>query len=149
MVIDLIPDSYVQSVFKAKGLKCTPQRIAVYKVIDESRTHMSIEKIHADVKRVLPNVGLATIYRTLDSLIELGLIEKVHLEDGCHNFTTAFSGHRHALVCKVCDQVVKYEDCPLEGIKETVSKKTGFKIDTHYLQLFGTCSECQASQRKA
>ncbi|NIS09720.1 MAG: transcriptional repressor [Candidatus Dadabacteria bacterium] len=143
--MDLIVDNYVQSVFKSKGLKCTPQRIAVFKVIEESKTHMSIEKIHTEVKKLLSNVGLATIYRTLDSLIELGLIEKVHLEDGCHNFTSALSGHRHALVCKVCDQIVEYEDCPLEGIKEDVSKKTGFEIDNHYLQLFGTCSDCQAS----
>ncbi|NIP39169.1 MAG: transcriptional repressor [Candidatus Dadabacteria bacterium] len=142
--MDLIPDNYIQSVFKAKGLKCTPQRIAVFKVIEESKTHLSIEKIHEEVKKVLSNVGLATVYRTLDSLIDLGLIEKVHLEDGCHNFTSALSGHRHAVVCKVCDQIVEYEDCPLDGIKDQVSEKTGFEIDSHYLQLFGTCRQCQA-----
>jgi len=147
--MDLIPDNYVLSVFKAKRLKCTPQRIAVFKVIEDSKTHLSIEKIHNEVKNFLPNVGLATVYRTLDSLIDLGLIEKVHLEDGCHSFTSTLSGHRHALVCKVCDQVVEYEDCPLEAIKEQVSRKTGFKIDNHYLQLFGTCSECQTSSNNA
>lgn len=141
--MDLIPDSNVQALFKSRGLKCTPQRIAVYKVIEGSRTHLSIEKIHAGVKKILPNIGLATVYRTLDYLITLGLIEKVHLDDGCHSYTSVLSGHRHALVCRVCDQIVEYEDCPLEGIKNQVSKKTGFKIDNHYLQLFGTCSECQ------
>ena len=147
--MDLIPDNYVLSVFKGKGLKCTPQRIAVFKVIEDSKTHLSIERIHKEVKNFLPNVGLATVYRTLDSLIDLGLIEKVHLEDGCHSFTSTLSGHRHALVCKVCDQIVEYEDWPLEAIKEQVSRKTGFKIDNHYLQLFGTCSECQTLNNNA
>ena len=111
--MDLIPDSYVLSVFKGKGLKCTPQRIAVFKVIEESKTHLPIERIHKVVKNFLPNVGLATVYRTLDSLIELGLIEKVHLEDGCHSFTSTLSCHRHALVCTGCDQVFEFEYCPL------------------------------------
>ena len=56
--MDLIPDNYVQSMFKAKGLKCTPQRIAVFKVIEQSKTHLSIEKIHSEVKKILSNVGL-------------------------------------------------------------------------------------------
>lgn len=143
--MDLSANNYVLSVFRSNGLKCTPQRIAVLNAIEQSKTHLSIEKIHNKVKEYLPNVGLATIYRSLDSLIHIGLIEKVHMEDGCHSFASRLSGHKHALVCKVCDQIVEYEDCPLESIKNQVSEKTGFKIDNHYLQLFGTCRECQTS----
>jgi len=142
--MDLTTNSYVLSVFRSKGLKCTPQRIAVLKTVEESRTHLSIEMIHKKVKKYLPNVGLATVYRSLDSLIGLGLIEKVHLDDGCHSYTSTLSGHRHALVCRECDQILEYEDCPLDRIKEQVSRKTGFRIDNHYLQLFGTCKDCQA-----
>ena len=145
-VMNLTTNSYTLRVFRENGLKCTPQRIAVLKIIEASNTHLSVDKIHNMVKKFLPNVGLATIYRSLDSLVELGLIEKVHLDDGCHSYTSASGGHKHALVCRECDQIVNYEDCPLEDIKEQISKKTGFRIENHYLQLFGTCRACQTAE---
>jgi len=96
---------------------------------------------------LFPYVAVISSWKYLRSSIET--FEAGDIEDGCHSFTSTLSGHRHALVCKVCDQIVEYEDCPLEGIKEEVSRKTGFKIDNHYLQLFGTCSECQTSNSNA
>ena len=145
-MMDLSTDKYILSVFRNKGFKCTPQRIAVLKTIEDSETHLSVEKIHNKVNSYLPNIGLATIYRSLDSLVSMGLIERVHTDDGCHSYVSALNGHRHAIVCKVCDRILDYEDCPLENIVEQVSKKTGFLIDNHHLQLFGTCKECQSTE---
>lgn len=134
----------IKGIFHDKGLKCTPQRIAVLKVLQDSKGYLSINRIHKNVKEYLPGTGLATVYRSLETLEELNLIVKVHLEDGCHSYAVAPEGHRHPIVCTECSSVIEYTECPMEDLSKKISKDTGIQINTHFLQLFGKCKECQA-----
>ena len=133
----------IKAVFHDKGLKCTPQRLAVFKVLQDSNSHLSINTIHKKVKELLPDTGLATVYRSLETLVELHLALKVHLEDGCHSYVIAPEGHRHPIVCTDCHKVIEYTECPMEDLSKKISKETGVQINTHFLQLFGKCRECQ------
>ena len=105
---------------------------------------MSINSIHVKVKALIPGMGLATVYRALETLVELNLAVKVHLEDGCHSYALATQGHRHPIVCTECSKVIEFAECPIEDISKKLSKNTGFKVQNHFLQLFGQCKECQA-----
>lgn len=134
----------IKEIFHDKGLKCTPQRQAVLKVLQESKGYLSINRIHGNVKELLPDTGLATVYRSLETLVELNLAVKVHLEDGCHSYAIAPDGHRHPIVCTECNRLIEFAECPIEDISKKLSEDTGFKIDNHFLQLFGKCKECQA-----
>jgi len=134
----------LKSVFHEKRLKCTPQRLAVLKVLQDSAAHLSINTIHKNVKELLPGTGLATVYRALETLADLNLIVKVHLEDGCHSYAVAPEGHRHPIVCTDCNKVIEFAECPLDKISEKLSNDTGVQIQNHFLQLFGKCKECQA-----
>ena len=133
----------LKALFHKKGLKCTPQRLAVLNVISKSTGHLSISEIHDKVRTVLPGMGLATIYRALEALADLGLVTRVHLEDGCHSYAMTRSGHQHPIVCLGCNRIVEFAECPLEEISRKLSKKTGFVIQKHFLQLFGKCQKCQ------
>ena len=131
-------------IFHAKRLKCTPQRLSVLKVLEESESYLSINTIHTRVKELLPGTGLATVYRSLETLVDLGLVVKVHLEDGCHSYAVAPEGHSHPIVCTECNKVIEFAECPLDKISEKLSKDTGIQIRNHFLQLFGRCRECSA-----
>ena len=125
-------------------MKCTPQRQAVLKVLQDTRAYLSINKIYTKVKELLPGTGLATVYRSLETLVRLDLVVKVHLEDGCHSYATAPEGHKHPIVCTDCSRVIEFTECPIEDISKKLSKETGVLIKTHFLQLFGKCQECRA-----
>lgn len=138
-------DNYdeIKEFFHEKGLKCTPQRQAVLKVLQESKSYLSISTIHRKVKELVPGTGLATVYRSLETLVELNLVVKVHLEDGCHSYAIAPEGHRHPIVCTDCNRVIEYTECPMEDLSKKLTKDTGILIQNHFLQLFGKCKECQ------
>lgn len=134
----------IRAIFRGGRLKCTPQRLAVLDVLQKSMKHLSINEVHRGVKKILPRTGLATIYRALETLEELGLAVRVHLEDGCQSYALAPSGHQHPIVCMGCSRVVDFEECPIEGMSRRLSRETGFKIQQHFLQISGKCRECQA-----
>jgi Fur family ferric uptake transcriptional regulator len=130
--------------FHDKGFKCTPQRLAVLKVLQDTSAYLSINTIHLKVKEFLPDTGLATVYRSLETLVDLNLVVIVHLEDGCHIYVIAPEGHRHPIVCTDCNKVIEFAECPLDDLSKQISEDTGVQIKTHFLQLFGKCKECQA-----
>lgn len=134
----------IKSMFHDKGFKCTPQRLAVLKVLQDTSAYLSINTIHLKVKEFLPDTGLATVYRSLETLVDLNLVVKVHLEDGCHSYVIAPEGHRHPIVCTDCNKVIEFAECPLDDLSKQISEDTGVQIKTHFLQLFGKCKECQA-----
>lgn len=131
-----------KQVLKEKGLKSTPQRLAVLHVLHESSKSLTINDILDRTKAILPNTGLATVYRTLDILTDIGLIKRLHFEDGCHTYAYSSESHGHHIVCTACNRIMDFADCPFEEYLEDLSFKTGFKIKNHFLQLFGECNEC-------
>lgn len=99
-----------------------------------------------DTRAVL---GLATVYRTLDLLRGLGLIRRVHMEGGCHGYVARTPGHRHAVLCHECGQVLEFEGSA--AISELIAKVeavTGYEIDDHLLQLGGICPDCLANRSR-
>ncbi|TAK31213.1 MAG: transcriptional repressor [Chloroflexota bacterium] len=133
----------VMGLLRQRGLRCTAQRLAVLKVLDETPHHLSAQEVLSAVRQDLPRVGLATIYRTLELLADLGLVARVHLVDGCHRYTAASSGHRHQLICSRCGLVVEFGECALSGLTETIARRTEFAIEGHWLQLYGRCRDCR------
>jgi len=134
----------IKEFFHNRGLKCTPQRLAVLSILEESPKHLSIQEIHRRVKKILPDTGLATIYRTLEILVDLGLVLRVHQGDECQNYVMAPLGHQHPLVCTDCGKVLDFAECPMEDVAQRITEQTGFSVEKHFVQLFGKCRQCQA-----
>lgn len=133
----------LKAILKDKGLKATPQRLAVLHVLHESAKYLEIGDILDQTKKLLPKTGLATIYRTLEILENLGLVMRVHFQDGCHSYAVTSEGHGHHIVCTKCNKIMDFVDCPFENYLDSLSEQTGFKINNHFLQLFGECNDCQ------
>lgn len=136
----------LKKLLKSKRLKSTPQRLAVLHVLHESTNYLEINEILDKTKEILPKTGLATIYRTLEILEDLSLVVRVHFQDGCHSYAISSEGHGHYIVCTSCNKIMDFADCPFENYLNSLSKQTGFKIQNHFLQLFGQCNDCQETR---
>ena len=132
-----------------QGYKLTRQRKAVVEVVTQAHTRLSAADVFAQAQRVCPDLGLTTVYRTLEILEQMGVIRRVHLEDGCEGFAPATAEHGHHLICSRCQETIEFEDCNLASLLKRVSEQTGFTIEQHWLELVGVCPKCQKKNRKA
>ena len=104
----------IASILRQHGYKLTPQRRTVLSVIALSREHLTPAAIYERVCREYPDVGLVTVYRTLEILTKLGLLCEVHVGGNCRSYLMKHpSGHHHHLVCAGCGAVIDFTDCTL------------------------------------
>lgn len=125
------------------GYRLTESRRAVVEIVAASARALTPLEVF-DLARVAhPNLGLVTVYRTLEKLEELQLIQRVHQPGGCQAFLAAGQGHQHLLLCQKCGRAVLFEGDDLEPLFAAIARKTGYVIQEHWLQLFGLCQDCQ------
>lgn len=128
---------------QANGYRLTePLRHIVETLVSSPRALGPIE-IYDLVRTRYPNLGLVTVYRTLEKLEALGLIQRVHQDDGCHRYLRATQGHQHLLVCTRCGRVVYFAGDDLSPLIQRTEAETGYTIEDHWLQLYGLCPACQ------
>jgi Fur family transcriptional regulator, ferric uptake regulator len=131
------------------GYKLTRQRKAVVEVVTQAHTRLSAADVFAQAQRVCPDLGLTTVYRTLEILEQMGVIRRVHLEDGCEAFAPTALEHGHYVICNRCQATIEFEGCDLTQLLKRVADQTGFAIEQHWLELVGLCPKCQKKNRKA
>lgn len=135
---------------KKKGYKLTPQRRAIVDtIVDSEGKHLTAEEIYDEVKKKCPEIGLATVYRTILLLEEIGIVSRLHLNDGCSRYELVHSDERHRhhhLICNDCNSVIEVEDDLLDELEESIEKNYGFKIMDHSVKFYGICKECQEKQ---
>ncbi len=138
----------IAGILRKNGYKLTPQRHAVLQVIASTHDHLTPEEIYQKANLEKPDIGLATIYRTLDLLGELDLVCRVHSPDGCRNYMMRRPiEHHHHLICSECGKTFDFTDCDLDKLEQKLSTETGFSIDGHLLELYGRCRNCQETVR--
>lgn len=125
------------------GYKLTRQRKAVVEVMTLTNTRLTTAEVFAKAQRACPDLGLTTVYRTLEILEQLGAIRRVHLEDGCEAFAPTAIEHGHYLICASCQTTIEFEGCDLSAMLDRIATQTGFTIDQHWLELVGRCPKCQ------
>ena len=137
------------NLLRERGLKVTNQRIAVLETLASyPDKHLTAEEIYDKVKQEYPEIGLATVYRTVQLLLELHLIDKISLDDGCVRYEIArLEGstekhHHHHLVCLSCGNVFSFEDDLLEQLEAEIEGKLDFRVVDHEVKLYGYCREC-------
>ncbi|MBI3242760.1 MAG: transcriptional repressor [Chloroflexi bacterium] len=139
----MLTETSLVEAFAARGYKLTQPRRAVLKVIAEAGASLSPAEIHARAKKMHARTGLVTVYRTLEALVECGSIRKVHQTDGCHSYAPASEGHAHHVICEKCHAVTEFDNCDLADLLKAVQRRTGFKVESHWLELFGLCPNCK------
>ena len=133
----------VVATLRQHGYKLTPQRRAVMRTIASSRGHLTPTALYEKVHQEYPNIGLVTIYRTLEILDQLGLICEVHAGGACRSYLVRRpSEHHHHLICSDCGAVVDFTNCDLGELEQRLSQETGFEIESHLLEFLGRCPVC-------
>ena len=126
------------------GCRLTAPRRAVVETLKANMHALTPVEVYESARKQCPGLGLVSVYRTLEKLEELGLIQRVHQTKGCQAFIRTGDGHQHLLVCNNCGKVVLFAGDQLDLLFKTISKTSGFQIDGHWLQVFGLCKNCQS-----
>ena len=133
-----------KDVTRKEGLKITPQRISVLEEIINSEGHLESEDIYMAIKVRKTYVSRATVYRTLDILVQNGFARKLNLGDGRARYEKKIdSPHHDHMICNNCGKILEFVNDEIEKIQEEITKQQQFKLQQHIHQLFGICKECQ------
>lgn len=126
--------------------KITPQRrVILQTLLSHPDSHLSAEELYALVKEHDSEIGLATIYRTLDLLEELNILHKLHFGDGRSRYELSHlqtEHHHHHLVCLGCNQILEVKEDLLQQLETLIEREHAFRIVDHRVQVYGYCSEC-------
>ena len=141
--------------FRGQGYRLTMPRKAILEVLGKAEKHLSAEDVYLEVHKVYPNIGLTTVYRTLEILVQMGVISRFDFGDGRARYELVegpAKEHHHHLVCMNCKRVINYSDFMdeekefLEQAEKGLSKKYNFDIKNHVIQFFGLCNKCKKKE---
>lgn len=123
---------------EAKGLRLTDQRRAVVRVIEEASDHPDIQQLHERATGYDPNISIATVYRTVKLLEEVGILEKLEFGDGVARYEDAERDHHDHLIDLASGRVIEFVDHEIEALQRSIAAKHGFRLRGHRMELYGT-----------
>ncbi|NDY55991.1 transcriptional repressor [Desulfovibrio sulfodismutans] len=130
------------ALLKEKGCRVTPQRLAILRVLTQSRGHPSAEQVHARLARQYPTMSLATVYKTIALLKQAGEILELQFSDLGNRYDGRRPHPHPHVICTRCGSIVDADAPLLDDAAERVSRETGYAIAAHRLDFFGLCPAC-------
>ena len=131
----------------AAGRRRTAPRQAIVEMLIAARGHVTADELADDVQKRFPSVNISTVYRTLDTLEDLGIVDHVHLGHGRAIYHLADDDHQH-LVCEVCESVEEIPLTKLRPLLRTIQRDHGFEVDRRHFALVGLCRRCRTKGEK-
>jgi Fur family transcriptional regulator, ferric uptake regulator len=133
---------------QGSGQRMGAARAAVIEYLDEQQCCRGAQEIHEALAARGSTVGLASVYRAVDGLVEQGLLQRVDFGDGIARFEPVRAGHEHHhhLVCESCGKVETFHDAPLERAIEAIEQQTGYHVVSHDVVLRGACAHCKPAK---
>ena len=125
------------------GYRVTAPRRAVIEAVLGRARPFTAEQVVAHLKRTDPDLGRATVYRTLEILASVDVLTRFLQADGHPAYIVGIPGHRHHLVCSDCGAVVAFTRCPVDDLVRDLTRDTDFAIHGHLLEVFGVCPACR------
>ena len=123
-------------------LKRTRQREVILETFLDRGGHVSSEELHRVVRDENPGIGYTTVYRTMKLLVDAGLAEETHFDDGVVRYEPEHRHHDH-LVCTVCGKIIEFESEKIERAQSKIAEDLDFFIEWHRHELYGRCSDCR------
>ncbi|HJW22628.1 MAG TPA: Fur family transcriptional regulator [Candidatus Limnocylindrales bacterium] len=139
-------DRAVLAALGGAGYRLTAPRRVVARLIAGQRGHFTADDLVARSRTERLGLGRATIFRSLDILAGLGVVERLDLPTGDHAFVGCEPDHHHHLVCSRCGRSTDVEDSGLADLVADLGRRSGYQVETHRLELFGVCPDCQAGR---
>lgn len=138
--------SDLTTILKDHGLKVTPQRLSIFKMLRETKAHPNAETIYKSLQEDFPTMSLATVYKTVDTFVQHGLIQQLNIGEDSYRYDADTTPHSH-IKCMSCNKVF---DLPilqnLQELRDEVQNCTGFELSHEQLYFFGTCPECKKNK---
>lgn len=130
---------------KSNNLKFTSQREAILKTLYDNPDHFTPENLYLLVKEKYPesNVGITTVYRTLNLLEENHIATSISFGSQGKKFELGNKPHHDHLICESCGKIIEFEDDQIEQLQEKIATIYNFKLTRHLMQLYGICKDCQ------
>lgn len=127
-----------------QGLRITGQRRKLVSLLEKMEAPFTAEQIYMSTKRI--GIGRATVFRTLRILQEHGVLERVHLDDGCQYYQVEVNPqpgkHRDRIVCRRCGSIGYLDECPIKENVGIIVQRSGYRMEGHHMDLYGVCSKC-------
>jgi Fur family ferric uptake transcriptional regulator len=139
------PTSIISALDRA-GHRLTDPRRSLAALITEQPGHFTAAELVARAGERRLGVGRATVFRTLDVLEELGVVERLDLPTGDHAYVVCEPTHHHHVVCSRCGGASEIDDAGLRLVVREIARRTGYRVDDHRLELFGLCPACLAGR---
>ena len=132
---------------REKGLSVTPQRVAVFRKLISTDMHPTAEEIYDDLRKELPAISLATVYKTLETFEKFGFISKTRATGECARFDANLKPHHH-LICKKCGRIEDLYDTSLEALKLPQPVRSRFEVEDYRIDFRGICEKCKTRLTK-
>jgi Fur family peroxide stress response transcriptional regulator len=145
MTTYLKSDASAIDALRSKGYKATPQRIAICRIALNSRAHPSAQQVYDEVKKIHPTVSLATVYKTLEVLRDLDLVQEISFPKGQARFDSYMNPHIN-LICLKCDCITDLDDITVKEITRKVAAATKFKPTGTRVDVYGICQKCDSTR---
>ena len=143
--------------FRKRGLRFTFPRQVILNILFKEKGHLSAEDIYFRIHPIYPQIGLSTVYRTLELLRRLGVVSKFDFGDGRSRYELVNPNgnlHHYHLICVKCGRIIDYsdsigeEDSFIEEMEKRLTKKYNFKIKSYQLRFYGICDKCQSRENQ-
>ena len=128
---------------RQRACRITPQRVAILKIFLSSDEHPSVERVYEQVRVDFPTTSLATVYKTVALLKEIGEILEISFADGRNRYDGLKPYSHPHLICTRCKSIMDPEVTLLEQLKSEVAQSSGYLVLSHQLEFFGICPTCQ------
>lgn len=138
----MIAQGQLLSALDDAGYRVTAPRRTVTELIAERSGHFTAADLVADARTRRLGIGRATIFRSLDLFEELGVVERLDLPTGEHAYIPCEPVHHHHVICTSCGRTEEVDDPGVEAVTRSIARQTGYRIDSHRLDLFGSCPAC-------
>lgn len=138
--------SRIEEVLREKGYKLTEQRRLIIEVFNEKPGHYTAQEILGLVREKLEGINFSTIYRNLELLSTLEIINKMNIESGISHYELCGLSHHHHIICKECGDMKEIDICPYGSLGEEQLKSMGFRATDHKFEIYGYCSKCSRTK---
>ncbi|MGH2454694.1 MAG: Fur family transcriptional regulator [Candidatus Limnocylindria bacterium] len=133
----------------AAGERVTHQRLLVADALAGSSRQLTADELYRDLRRREPTIGRATVFRTLETLVEAGVARRLELEGHVYAYVACLPQHHHHLACTRCGRVEEIDEAYVRPMANRVASETGFLIDDARLDFYGRCAACRAEETRA
>jgi Fur family transcriptional regulator, ferric uptake regulator len=134
----------VSTQLERQGQRLTGPRRTVAQLVEGRSGTFTAAELLDDARRGARPIGRATVFRAIDLFVELGLLERIDLPSGDHAYVMCDPLHHHHVVCSVCGRQTEVADAGVAQVVDRMERQTGYRIDSHRLELYGTCPACLA-----